>query len=245
VYFPACVNVMFGPAGPGSAGVQASFEQLCAAAGVHLLVPAAIDGVCCGTPWSSKGMAAGLAQMQARTLAVLREATRDGELEIICDASSCTEGLLHTIASEVPAPGQKPLRVLDAVAFTAERLLPLLDGKWARLDSVALHPTCSSVRLGLNPALMQVAAAVAESVQIPQSWGCCGFAGDRGMLHPELTASATAAQAAEVAAMGAVAHASCNRTCELGMTRATAQDYRHILELLSDAVAKTQPAAPA
>ncbi|POH60943.1 FAD-binding and (Fe-S)-binding domain-containing protein [Arthrobacter glacialis] len=237
VYFPACVNVMFGPAEAGTAGVQASFEQLCAAAGVELLVPEGIDSACCGTPWSSKGMAAGLTGMHQRTLKLLRAATRDGELEIICDASSCTEGLLHTLESEVLAPGQKPLRVVDAVAFTAERLLPLLGEGSARLDSLALHPTCSSVRLGLNAALTQVAGAVAESVQVPDGWGCCGFAGDRGMLHPELTASATAAQAADVVAMDATAHASCNRTCELGMSRATGENYRHVVEILADAVA--------
>lgn len=56
------------------------------------------------------------------------------------------------------------------------------------------------------------------------------------MLHPELTESATAAQAADVAVMGANAHASCNRTCELGMSRATGEDYRHVLEILADAV---------
>ncbi|MFQ4148714.1 FAD-binding and (Fe-S)-binding domain-containing protein [Arthrobacter sp. LAPM80] len=236
VYFPACVNVMFGPAGEDTAGVQASFEQLCAKAGVELLVPEGIESACCGTPWSSKGMAAGLADMHARTLKLLREATGDGELDVICDASSCTEGLLHTIESEQLAPAQRPLRVVDAVAFTAERLLPLLDGKWARVESLALHPTCSSVRMGLNPALVQVAEAAAESVQVPENWGCCGFAGDRGMLHPELTESATAAQAADVAAMGAVVHASCNRTCELGMTRATGEDYRHVLEILAGVI---------
>jgi D-lactate dehydrogenase len=36
--------------------------------------------------------------------------------------------------------------------------------------------------------------------------------------------------------MDATAHASCNRTCELGMTRATGEGYRHVLELLADAV---------
>lgn len=241
VSFPACVNVMFGPAGEGSDGVQVSFEQLCAAAGVHLLVPEGISEACCGTPWSSKGMAAGLAEMHAKTLTLLRAATLEGDLDVICDASSCTEGLLHAIESEVLTPGQKPLRVVDAVAFTAEKLLPLLQessqgGEWERVESLALHPTCSSARMGLNPALVQVAEAVAKSVQVPDNWGCCGFAGDRGMLHPELTDSATAAQAADVVAMDAVAHASCNRTCELGMTRATGEDYRHVLELLADAV---------
>jgi len=37
-----------------------------------------------------------------------------------------------------------------------------------------------------------------------------------------------------VAAIGGDAHASCNRTCELGMTRATGQEYRHVLELLEE-----------
>ncbi|HYN75826.1 MAG TPA: FAD-binding oxidoreductase, partial [Candidatus Limnocylindria bacterium] len=32
-------------------------------------------------------------------------------------------------------------------------------------------------------------------------------------------------------------YASCNRTCELGMTRATGQQYHHVLELLDSATA--------
>ncbi|WP_159803019.1 FAD-binding and (Fe-S)-binding domain-containing protein [Arthrobacter zhaoguopingii] len=243
VYFPACVGTMFGPASPGgntSPGVQVSFEELCARAGLTLLVPPGIDGLCCGTPWSSKGLADGQQAMAARTLAALREATGDGELPVICDATSCTEGLLAVIAGEVPAPGQRPLRVIDAVEFTAERILPVL-GPYEKRDSLALHPTCSSTRLGVNPALEAVAGAVAAEVSIPENWGCCAFAGDRGMLHPELTASATARQAAEIAAFDAGAHASCNRTCELGMTRATGEQYQHVLELLEEV---SRPAAP-
>lgn len=236
VYFPACVGTMFGPAGNGP-GVQASFEQLAARAGIELLVPPAIDGLCCGTPWSSKGMAAGKETMRDRAAAALREATRDGELPIVCDASSCTEGLIHAIEADQPGPGERALRIIDVVEFTAEHILPLLPAG-TKLPSLALHPTCSSTRLGLNPSLTAVAEAVAERVDVPENWGCCAFAGDRGMLHPELTASATDRQAREVNAFSSAAHASCNRTCELGMTRATGHDYRHVLELLDEATAR-------
>jgi D-lactate dehydrogenase len=92
--------------------------------------------------------------------------------------------------------------------------------------------------MGLNPALVTVAKAVAETVNVPLATGCCAFAGDRGMLHPELTREATAPEAAEVAELAATAHASCNRTCELGMTRATGQPYRHVLELLVERLGK-------
>jgi len=254
VYVPACVNAMFGPAmrlnGTRGSGVQASFEELCERAGVTVLVPTDIDALCCGTPWSSKGLPDGGAIMQDRVLASLRAASRDGELPIICDASSCTEGLLHTIENDTaPAVrGARPLRIIDVIEFVADRIVPSLPSTVAavasadaaptayqRIDSLALHPTCSSTRLGLNEKLATVANAVAEEVMIPQSWGCCAFAGDRGMLHPELTESATAVQAAEVRAVGATTHASCNRTCELGMTRATGSEYCHVVELLAEA----------
>jgi D-lactate dehydrogenase len=55
------------------------------------------------------------------------------------------------------------------------------------------------------------------------------------MLHPELTASATAPEAAEVSTRTFAAYASCNRTCEMAMTRATGKPYRHVLELLEEA----------
>ncbi|OJV83426.1 MAG: FAD-binding oxidoreductase [Cellulomonas sp. 73-92] len=229
VYLPACVNAMFGPAG-GGAGVQAAVEALCARAGVTLLVPEGVDSLCCGTPWSSKGLADGLAVMRRRTLDALRAATRDGALPVICDAASCTEGIVHALEEDLGSP----LTVIDAVQFVADRVLPRLPSGQRRVASLVLHPTCSSTRMGLNPALSTVAAAVADEVRVPDDWGCCAFAGDRGMLHPELTASATAREAASVAAIGGDAHASCNRTCELGMTRATGQEYRHVLELLEE-----------
>jgi len=49
-----------------------------------------------------------------------------------------------------------------------------------------------------------------------------------------LTQAATRPEAAEVAEVPTAAYASCNRTCELGLTRATGRPYRHILELLAE-----------
>jgi D-lactate dehydrogenase len=125
------------------------------------------------------------------------------------------------------------MTIIDSVEFALRHILPTLPDH-ARLESLALHPTCSSTRLGLNESLTTVAQSVAEHVLVPENTGCCAFAGDRGMLHPELTESATRAEAADITAMGATAHASCNRTCELGMTRATGEPYRHVLELLEE-----------
>jgi D-lactate dehydrogenase len=236
VYLPACVNTMFGPAGDG-VGVTEAFRRLAERAGVRLVVPDHVDSLCCSTPWTSKGYTGGREVMARRVADAVRRSSRDGELTIVTDASSCTEGFVHLLADA----GVRA-RVEDAVAFADRVLLPRLELSGDRIGTLALHPTCSSTQLGLDPALRRVAEVVADDVVVPDSWGCCAFAGDRGMLHPELTASATAAEAAEVAALGADAHASCNRTCELGMTRATGSQYRHVLELLEEA---TRPLAGA
>jgi D-lactate dehydrogenase len=135
-------------------------------------------------------------------------------------------------------PEYRALRIEDATTFLAREALPRLEVR-ERIGSIAVHPTCSTMQLGATGALRALAEAVADEVYVPDGWGCCAFAGDRGMLHPELTASATAVEAAEVAAAdeargGFDAFVSANRTCELGMSRATGKRYRHVVEVLEE-----------
>ena len=153
---------------------------------------------------------------------------------MVCDASSCTEGLEAMQAAAGPDSPWAGLRFVDSVEFAAQELLPRLR-VGQRLESMALHPTCSSTQLGLNESLRKIAEAMAEEVVVPLEWRCCAYAGDRGMLHPELTASATRREAAEVGEHGFDAYASLNRTCELGMTEATGKPYRHVLQHLEAA----------
>jgi D-lactate dehydrogenase len=78
-------------------------------------------------------------------------------------------------------------------------------------------------------------------VELPLFSECCGFAGDRGFLVPELTASATAVEAAEVRRIlerepGAGCYSTC-RTCEIGMSRAVGRPFGSLLHLVHEAVA--------
>lgn len=228
VYIPSCLGTLFGPAEGGS-GVMSALLALAERAGVRLLVPGPIAGICCGTPWSSKGMPAGYAAMRDRVLPALREASRGGALPVISDAASCTEGFERLVAA-----GGEEIPVIDSAAYVASTLMPRLTVH-RRFDSLALHPTCSSTRMGLQDALLALGGAIADEVVIPDDWQCCGFAGDRGLLRPELTAAATRAEAASIAHRQFSAHASVNRTCEIAMTRATGATYHHLLELVEHA----------
>jgi D-lactate dehydrogenase len=221
VYLPSCLNTLFAPAG---AGVPTAMRNLAARAGIRLRIPADAGSLCCGTPWSSKGLSDGYAVMRDRVRSALAGTT----LPVISDAASCTEGFARELDGH---------EVVDAITFVDAHVLPRLRVV-RKLPSLALHPTCSSIRLGLDDAIGRIASAVSDRVVIPDGWQCCAFAGDRGLLRPELTASATAAEAAQVRAGDFAAHASVNRTCEIGLTRATGHTYHHLLELLDTATSE-------
>jgi D-lactate dehydrogenase len=89
--------------------------------------------------------------------------------------------------------------------------------------------------MNLDGKLRRVAEACANRVDVPLAAGCCGFAGDRGFSHPELTAAATRAEAAELAQENYSGFYSTSRTCEMGLRRATGRPWRPLLYLLERA----------
>ena len=225
VYFPACINRIFGPAEGGgrSGGLSAALVDVSARAGSPVWIPPDVAGRCCGTPWESKGFRRGAEAKRAEIAVSVAAWTRGGRLPLVVDAASCTQAIA------VAAEGAE---VLDSVQW-AERLLPSLEVK-GRRRRAAIHPTCSTRHLGLEPALARLAAHLADEVHVPAGATCCGFAGDRGFLHPELTAAATREEAEEVRRLGADAHLSHNRTCEIGLERATGRPYESVLLLLEE-----------
>lgn len=113
----------------------------------------------------------------------------------------------------------------------------LLPATWSvcrgsSFPQIVIHPTCSSERLNTTADLVALAQHVADDVLSASDWACCAFAGHRGMLFLELTASAITEMATEIRGLDADAYVSCNRTCEIGMTRATEKDYANILETM-------------
>jgi D-lactate dehydrogenase len=229
VYLPSCLNRMMGPP-EGARWLPEAMVDVSARAGMPVWIPGDVAGHCCSMPWSSKGFRDGHAFMSAKLAASLRRWTDDGALPVVIDAASCTHGVVTEMGSGPPLDG---IEVLDAVAW-GRRLLAGLTVS-APVGSATLHPTCSSRQLGLAGDLEALLRAVADEVHVPLVATCCGMAGDRGLLHPELTEAATRAEAAEVRERDFAAHVSANRTCELALEHATGRPYEHVIGVLDRA----------
>lgn len=235
VYFPACVTRMFGQPRSGGSGPPGLLVEVARRAGTNLWIPRDAVGACCGMPFSSKGHKAAFEATILRTAGKLFEWTGGGRLPVVTDASSCA--LTFQSAKNLPERAAeifKTVRVLDAVEYAHDTLLPRLAPQKV-IPSAALHPVCSVVKMGTTEKLSGIAAACAERVVIPENAGCCGFAGDRGLLFPELTRSATAREAEEIARLAADGFYSSNPMCEAGMRSATDLPFESFLALLERA----------
>ncbi|MEE1815775.1 FAD-binding and (Fe-S)-binding domain-containing protein [Streptomyces sp. SP18ES09] len=238
VYYPACVNRIFGdPDGHAGPSLPEAVVAVSARAGRPVWIPDDVAGTCCATIWHSKGYERGDEVMANRIVEAAWGWTAGGKLPLVVDASSCTLGIAHEVVPYLTRDNRElhaELTVLDSLVWAADELLPRLDVR-RRVASAVVHPTCSMRHLGDEDRLTELAGACAEEVVVPADAGCCAFAGDRGMLHPELTASATAREAAEVTARPFDAHLSANRMCEIGMDRATGRSYGSVLLALERA----------
>ncbi|MFE1904974.1 FAD-binding and (Fe-S)-binding domain-containing protein [Streptomyces gardneri] len=238
VYYPACVNRIFGgPEGHRGPSLPEAVVAVSARAGKPVWIPDDVAGTCCATIWHSKGYGRGNEVMANRIVEAAWGWTAGGKLPLVVDASSCTLGIAQEVVPYLTPDNRElhaELTVLDSLVWAADELLPRLDVR-RRVTSAVVHPTCSMRHLGDEEQLTRLAEACAEEVVVPADAGCCAFAGDRGMLHPELTASATAREAAEVTARSFDAHLSANRMCEIGMDRATGRTYQSVLLALERA----------
>ncbi|HEX7609551.1 MAG TPA: FAD-binding and (Fe-S)-binding domain-containing protein, partial [Solirubrobacteraceae bacterium] len=164
VYFPACVNRMFGNAREDleQPSVPQALVEVSARAGLPLWIPPDVAGVCCATPWSSKGYERGHQHMARRAAEAILRWTEDGRLPLVVDASSCSHGLMTDVAERLDEPARERfarVHVIDSIAWAHDSLLPALEvGR--RAASVAVHPPCSAVHLGLQEKLTAVAEAL-------------------------------------------------------------------------------------
>lgn len=229
IYLPSCTNRVLGRAAASSPArsLAAALVEVSRRAGLPVWIPAEVPGSCCGLPWSSKGFRRAHAHKANEMVENLWRWSAEGALPVISDAASCTQAIAEPgegVLSEENSERLGAIEVLDSLTWVHDRLLPGLPIP-QKLATATLHPSCATRRMGLRVQFESIAASLAEDVVIAPTATCCGFAGDRGIAHPELTESATREQAAELSGGRFDAHLCNNRTCELGLQRATAEPY--------------------
>ena len=225
VYFPSCLNQTMGidKASEGMKPLAEEMIELLGKAGYEVILPENMDSLCCGTIWESKGLPE-IASNKTRQLEeALWEASEHGKYPVVCDQSPCLHRMKqHMTKVELYESSEFIWKFLkDRLVFT-------------RTDRpVALHLTCSTKLMKIDRIVYDLACLCSSQVLVPEGVGCCGFAGDKGMTHPELNAYALRKLRSQIEAKGIETGYSNSRTCEIGLQTNSGIPYRSVVYLVN------------
>ncbi|HSM75810.1 MAG TPA: (Fe-S)-binding protein, partial [Desulfobacterales bacterium] len=207
---------------PETESLSVKTEALLRKAGYEVVYPEGMGAFCCGQPFESKGFHDDAAAKLKELEASLWEASRQGQDPVVFDTSPCAFRARRDIKSG--------LAVYDLADFLHDFVLDRLEISRVP-ETVALHPTCSTIKMGLQPKLKAIAEACAEKVVVPAQVHCCGWSGDRGFTFPELNAAALKDLRSELPDECEAGYSS-SRTCEIGLSLHSGRHYRSIVYLL-------------
>ena len=225
VYFPSCINQAMGTdkASKDMKPLAEEMVELMHKAGYEVIFPKNMDHLCCGTIWESKGLPK-IAENKVKELEeALWEASEHGKYPVVCDQSPC----LHRMKQHITK-----VQLYEAAEFIWKFLKDRL--AFVKTDKpVALHLTCSTRIMKIDGIVRDLAMMCSESVLVPEGVGCCGFAGDKGMTHPELNAYALRKLRRQIHEAGIQVGYSNSRTCEIGLQSNSGIPYMSIVYLVN------------
>jgi len=233
VYFPSCVARAMGPA-KGDKEQRPVFDAMLSIlekAGYDVLFPKNMENLCCGITYESKGFFEQADQKSRELEEELFLSSRAGKYPILCDTSPCLFRMRRKLDSG--------LKLYEPVEFIHDFLWDQLAFKKIS-ETIAVHVTCSSTKMGLIEKFKTVAQACAEKVVIPMKVGCCGFAGDRGFTYPELNESALLDLKPSLPPDCKSGYSN-SRTCEIGLSLHGGIDYQSIVYLVDRCTEKKMP----
>nr|MBP8067807.1 4Fe-4S dicluster domain-containing protein [Pedobacter sp.] len=237
VYYPTCISRVMGGSVAGGKNIVNTFISISNKAGIGFIIPKEIQATCCGQIFSSKGFSAAYQYTVNDTVSKLWEWSNHGKMPIVIDITSCTLTLQDCAHALTQENKQKfdAIKIIDSVDYVMDYLLPNVTVA-KKKDKIALHPVCSLQKMGLEAKFVKIAKQLAHEVKVPVQAGCCGMAGDRGFMFPELTASATKPEADEVKEESYNGYYSSGKTCEIALSEAVGKNYESILYLLDECI---------
>ena len=225
VYFSSCLNQTMGvdQLSKGMKPLPEEMTELLNKAGYEVIFPDKMDSLCCGAIWESKGLPE-IADKKTKELeAALYKASDGGKYPVVCDQSPCLQRMRQKMTK---------VHLYESAEFVWKFLKDRL--VFTKSDTpIALHLTCSTRLMRLDKIIYQLACLCSSDVFIPEGVGCCGFAGDKGMTHPELNAYALRKLAAQIKEKGIEVGYSNSCTCEIGLRTNAGIPYRSIIYLVN------------
>jgi len=228
IYFPSCLHRTMGPE-----SVINMLMELAPQLDVELIIPDNIHSLCCGMPFASKGFDGAHTIINTKTFDELYSLSKSGQIPILMDMSPCSYHIQNVNNDKLQF-----LQFKDITEFFHDKI-DIMNPYYDASKEVVIHHTCSGQKMHQENLLENVVRSLAGNVVTPHVNGCCGFAGDRGLLFPELAKSASenCANTYPELSNNAVGVSS-SKMCEMSMSKTTQVPFHSIIEFIHQSIFK-------
>ncbi len=241
IYFTTCINRTFAPNKKAldKRSLQEVFESVCKKANVSVIYPRNVANLCCGKAYKDyKQSAEGKVKELYATLKAMQK--EHGDIAIVCDHSACSYETMQYVRSQEDS--KNGLKIYDMPQYIESVLLKRLKIT-PKSENIALYAMCATKKGKWSGSLEQIAkTCVSGEVAIHHKTQCCGFAGNKGFICPELNESALRElkdfykqKQKNTSHFRGIKHGfASSSTCEIGLNEKTNIVWQNLLYLVDE-----------
>ncbi len=224
VYFTSCINRTMGSSNTytDEDTVFNRTVSILNKANCEIIYPENATDLCCGLSFKSLGFADAANLASNKLYSSLQKASNNGEYPIVCDMSPCSLQMKESMEGS-------SLKLFDIVNFTTTYLLDRLEFTLINKE-VAVFSVCSLKKMGIDEQLYSIAKLCSTKVYTPKT-NCCGFAGNKGFMFPELNEHGLRTLDEQIPESVTQGYAT-SRTCEIGLSKHSKTDFKSIVNLI-------------
>ncbi len=231
LYFPTCMSRIAGRI-DSEQDINHTAIFLAKKAGFSMEIPDNFKDNCCGMAFDSKGLKSAGEKANLKLLESIYQSSDKGRIPVVISASSCAYFILKNLEnSDSKYSKIKVLELVEWANIISKKMKFLKCNR-----QIMIHINCSIEKLGLREKFIELAKKIADNIYIPVHSTCCGSAGDRALLYPEIIKSSMFQVKNEINTLNIKECYSSNLTCEFSVANELKIDTKSILYLMKEFV---------
>ena len=231
IYFTTCINRTMAPSlkHRDKRALQEVFISVCNKAKISIVYPDDIQNLCCGKAFKdTPDISVNKTEKAYKALSSM-VSKLGGDVDIVCDHSACSYELMQRV-KELSCT----LKIYDMPQYIQQVLMPRLTIRPIDED-IAIYAMCATKKGGYDHVLVDIAKECTKGqILVHDKTRCCGFAGDKGFIYPELNQSALREFKLFYQDKDLKRGYSSSSTCEIGISDQCGFSFQNLLYLVDE-----------
>lgn len=234
IYFKPCFSRIFTSENHDYTDPVEAHLLLATRAGLNMKLMKENSDLCCGMAFSSKGFKSAFIISANKFVDESFKSSNEGAIPVLIDSSSCAF-TINNYTSEILSYENyqkfKSMKFIDSIDFLSDYIIPKVKIRKSDM-TIAAFANCGAKKSNNETKFYSIASHCSNNIISPVSNACCGFAGDRGLIFPELYGSSLKNFSDEINVAQSLIGISSNLPCESALADTCKIPFYSIVQLI-------------